>query len=85
MKDGRGTFVGSLRDAQTGRISAPCIVTGYPVGPETVSFGGRQANKEDWNRFIMATKTSGSDELQNVMEFLAAWCGASEGPSYAFK
>jgi hypothetical protein len=57
----------------------------YPVLRNAVSFGGRSANKEDWNRFVMALKTSGSEDLQDVMKFLAAWCGATESSgSYSF-
>jgi intraflagellar transport protein 172 len=84
-QDSRGTYVASLVDAKTRKKSSPCIVTGYPVLATSVSFGGKAGNKEDWNRFIMALKTSGTDELQDVMKFLAAWAGAStETGAYAF-
>jgi len=86
QKDARGTYVGSLSCQNTSREYQPCIVTGYPVLNTPVQFGSKTANKEDWNRFIMATKTTGSPVLKDAMQFMAAWCGtdAASG-SYAFK
>ncbi|XP_067026551.1 intraflagellar transport protein 172 homolog [Acropora muricata] len=43
---------------------------------------GKAANKEDWNKFIMATKVSHSPECQDVLRFLGNWCGAPQNPSY---
>ena len=56
--DERGTYVGSLHCPHTQVDSLPCVITGYPVLRHKVEFkrGGRSANKEDWNKFIMATK-----------------------------
>ena len=56
--DERGTYVGSLHCSHTQVDSLPCVITGYPVLRHKVDFkrGGRCANKEDWNKFIMATK-----------------------------
>lgn len=56
--DERGTYVGSLYCSHTKVDSLPCVVTGFPVLRHSVEFkrGGRCANKEDWNKFIMATK-----------------------------
>jgi intraflagellar transport protein 172 len=82
--DERGTYVGSLRDAKSGKMYEPCIVTGFPVLQNPVKFGGQTANKEDWNRFIMTTKTTHNADLQDVMRFLASWCGASESATYSF-
>lgn len=81
--DARGMYVGSLVD-KLGKEYAPCIVTGFPVLSNPVQFGGQTANKEDWNRFIMTTKTTHNADLQDVMKFLAGWCGASESASYSF-
>eukprot|EP00038_Savillea_parva_P019439 m.27515 g.27515 ORF g.27515 m.27515 type:complete len:1369 (+) comp4420_c1_seq1:587-4693(+) len=84
-RDSRGCYVASLIDKKTGRQYAPCIVTGYPVLGNAVEFGAKAANKEDWNRFIMALKTSGSKELEDVMKFLAAWANTSpDSGAYAF-
>lgn len=82
--DERGTYVGSLRDSKSGKMYEPCIVTGFPVLTNPVKFGGQTANKEDWNRFIMTTKTTHNADLQDVMRFLASWCGASESATYSF-
>merc|ERR1712070_203131 len=54
--DSRGTYVASLTCSNTQKTYSPCVVTGFPVLQNQVKFGGRMANKEDWNRFIMATK-----------------------------
>ncbi len=59
--DERGTYVGALHCSHTQVDSLPCVTTGYPVLRHKVEFkrGGRCANKEDWNKFIMATKVGG--------------------------
>lgn len=59
--DERGTYSASLHCPHTQVDSLACMVTGYPVLRHKVDFkrGGRCANKEDWNKFIMATKVSG--------------------------
>jgi intraflagellar transport protein 172 len=57
--DERGTYAASLHCPHTQVDSLPCVVTGYPVLRHKVEFKrGRCANKEDWNKFIMATKVS---------------------------
>lgn len=56
--DERGTYVASLHCSHTQVDSLPCVVTGYPVLKHKVDFKkpGHCANKEDWNKFVMATK-----------------------------
>ena len=58
--DQRGTFVASLHCPQTGVASLPCVVTGYPILQNKVDFKikGKHANKEDWNKFVVAMKVS---------------------------
>lgn len=64
--DERGTYVASLHCSHTKVDSLPCMVTGYPVLRHKVEFkrGERCANKEDWNKFIMATKVKTYPTLQ---------------------
>ncbi len=83
-KDERGIFVGSLLDKQSGRTYDACIVSGFPV-LTPVAYGAKKANKPDWNKFLMVSKTSHSDSLRDVLRFLRQWCGASEEPSYSFQ
>ncbi|KAK2556628.1 Intraflagellar transport protein 172-like protein, partial [Acropora cervicornis] len=58
----------------------------YPVLRNKMEFKrpGKAANKEDWNKFIMATEVSHSPECQDVLRFLGNWCGAPQNPSYSF-
>lgn len=83
-KDARGTYVASLTCENTSKVYDACIVTGWPVLSNQYKFGGKTANKEDWNRLMMASKTTGDTELSDVMKFLAAWAGATEAPVYSF-
>ncbi|CAG5120000.1 unnamed protein product, partial [Candidula unifasciata] len=84
-KDERGTYEASLVAADSGIRSLPCVVTGYPVLKNQMEFknANKVANKEDWNKLLMATKVSHSTELQDVLKFIATWCGTS--PSFSFQ
>ncbi|XP_015754892.1 PREDICTED: intraflagellar transport protein 172 homolog [Acropora digitifera] len=84
--DERDTYEACLVAVNTGINSLPCVITGYPVLRNKMEFKrpGKAANKEDWNKFIMATKVSHSPECQDVLRFLGNWCGAPQNPSYSF-
>ncbi|KAK3595246.1 hypothetical protein CHS0354_010853 [Potamilus streckersoni] len=86
-KDERNSYEASLIATDTGVRSLPCVITGYPVLRNKMEFKhpSRVANKEDWNKFLMATKVSHSPELQDVLKFIGAWCGATPNPSYSFQ
>lgn len=86
-KDERGTYEASLVAADTGIRSLPCVISGYPVLRNKVDFKNtnKVANKDDWNKFLMATKVSHSPELQDVLKFIGKWCGATPNPSYSFQ
>nr|XP_019960582.1 PREDICTED: intraflagellar transport protein 172 homolog [Paralichthys olivaceus] len=75
-RDERNSYVASLVDANTGQRSLPCVLTGYPVLRDEIKFPsvGKTANKEDWDRFDMATKTTHSPECQDVIDFIGQWC-----------
>ncbi|KAK2158150.1 hypothetical protein NP493_1800g00020 [Ridgeia piscesae] len=85
--DERDTYEASLVAASTGIRSLPCVITGYPVLRNKLEFKrpGRAANKDDWNKFLMATRVSHSAECQDVLSFIESWCGAAPNPSYSFQ
>ncbi|BFY99323.1 hypothetical protein BsWGS_02362 [Bradybaena similaris] len=86
-KDERGTYEASLVAADSGIRSLPCVITGYPVLKNKMEFknANKVANKEDWNKLLMATKVSHSSELQDVLKFIATWCGTSSSPGFSFQ
>lgn len=85
-KDDRGTYEASLVAAGTGIRSLPCVITGYPVLRNKIEFKrpGMAANKDDWNKFLMATKTTHSPECQDVLKFITQWCGGLPSAGYSF-
>ncbi|CAH2245239.1 intraflagellar transport 172 homolog [Pelobates cultripes] len=86
-KDERGTYEASLIDVSSGVRSLPCLITGYPVLRNKIEFKqpGKAANKEDWNKFLMAVKTSHSPECQDVLKFISRWCGGLPNTSFSFQ
>jgi intraflagellar transport protein 172 len=82
-RDERGVYIGSLRDPKTGRTSEACAVSGFPV-LTSVAYGSKVGNKPDWNKFIMASKSSHSDSMKDVLRFLKQWAAAADEPAYAF-
>jgi len=86
-RDERDTYEASLVATSTGIKSFPCVLSGYPVLRNKLEFNrpGCVANKEDWNKFLMATKVSHSPECQDVLRFLSRWCGSPQNPTYSFK
>ncbi|XP_056150499.1 intraflagellar transport protein 172 homolog [Lampris incognitus] len=85
-RDERNTYEASLLATNTGIRSMPCIITGYPVLRNKVEFKtpGKAANKDDWNKFIMATKTTHSSECQDVLKFISQWCGGLPASGFSF-
>lgn len=86
-RDERDTYEASLVAASTGIRSHPCVITGYPVLRNKIEFKrpGMAANKDDWNKFLMATKTTHSPECQDVLKFIAKWCGSLPSAGYSFQ
>ncbi|KAL2082479.1 hypothetical protein ACEWY4_022297 [Coilia grayii] len=84
--DERDTYEASLLAANTGIRSLPCVITGYPVLRNKIEFKrpGMAANKDDWNKFLMATKTTHSPECQDVLKFLNHWCGGLPTAGFSF-
>ncbi|XP_030054442.1 intraflagellar transport protein 172 homolog [Microcaecilia unicolor] len=86
-RDERDTYEASLVAVNTGVRSLPCLITGYPVLRNKIEFKqpGKAANKEDWNKFLMAIKTSHSPECQDVLKFISQWCGGLPTTSFSFQ
>uniref|UniRef100_A0AAY4EKD8 Intraflagellar transport protein 172 homolog n=1 Tax=Denticeps clupeoides TaxID=299321 RepID=A0AAY4EKD8_9TELE len=85
-RDERDTYEASLLSATSGVRSLPCVITGYPVLRNKIEFKrpGMAANKDDWNKFLMATKTTHSPECQDVLKFVSQWCGGLPTAGYSF-
>ncbi|XP_038160069.1 intraflagellar transport protein 172 homolog [Cyprinodon tularosa] len=85
-RDERDTYEASLVASKTGLRSLPCVLTGYPVLRNKIEFpaAGKAANKEDWNKFLMATKTTHSPECQDVLKFISEWCGGLPASGFSF-
>nr|XP_020664000.1 intraflagellar transport protein 172 homolog [Pogona vitticeps] len=86
-RDERDTYEASLVAASTGVRSLPCLITGYPVLRNKVVFKrpGKEANKDSWNKFLMAVKMSHSPPCQDVLKFIGQWCGGLPGSSFSFQ
>ncbi|XP_074541957.1 intraflagellar transport protein 172 homolog [Halichoeres trimaculatus] len=85
-QDERNSYEASLVASNTGLRSLPCVLTGYPVLRNKVEFSpvGKAANKDDWNKFLMATKTTHSPECQDVLKFINQWCGGLGASGFSF-
>lgn len=86
-RDERNTYEASLVAANTGLRCLPCVLTGYPVLRDKIEFQsvGKAANKKDWNKFLMATKTTHSPECQDVLKFISQWCGGLPTSGFSFQ
>ncbi|ETN84945.1 tetratricopeptide repeat protein, partial [Necator americanus] len=71
--DSRGLFEATIE--ANGEKWPECIITGYPILSTRVDFGGLCADKDNLNRFLIAIKTSPTDQLINVQEFMSRWAG----------
>ncbi|XP_039604872.1 intraflagellar transport protein 172 homolog [Polypterus senegalus] len=86
-KDERDTYEASLVAVNTGIRSLPCVITGYPVLRNKIEFKrpGKAANKDEWNAFLMAVKTTHSPECQDVLKFIGQWCGGLPSGGFSFQ
>ncbi|KAK5981847.1 Intraflagellar transport protein osm-1 [Trichostrongylus colubriformis] len=69
--DSRGLFEATIE--ANGQKWPECIITGYPITRTRVEFGDLSADKDNLNRFLIAIKTSPTDQLINVQEFMSKW------------
>nr|XP_060478952.1 intraflagellar transport protein 172 homolog [Panthera onca] len=86
-RDERGAYEASLVAASTGVRALPCLITGYPILRNKIEFKrpGKAANKDNWNKFLMAIKTSHSPVCQDVLKFISQWCGGLPSTSFSFQ
>ncbi|KAM6123262.1 intraflagellar transport protein 172 homolog [Pterocles gutturalis] len=86
-QDERDTYEASLVATSTGVRALPCVLTGYPVLRNKIEFKrpGREANKDTWNKFLMAVKMSHSPACQDVLRFLGQWCRGLPSTSFSFQ
>uniref|UniRef100_A0A8C9HWM4 Intraflagellar transport protein 172 homolog n=1 Tax=Piliocolobus tephrosceles TaxID=591936 RepID=A0A8C9HWM4_9PRIM len=86
-RDERGAYEASLVAASTGVQALPCLITGYPILRNKIEFKrpGKAANKDNWNKFLMAIKTSHSPVCQDVLKFISQWCGGLPSTSFSFQ
>jgi len=84
--DERNMYEASLLMPNSDTSAIPCVITGYPVLRNKLDFkkSAKAANKEDWNKFAMASKVSHSTECQDVLKFLSQWCGVSPNSNFSF-
>jgi intraflagellar transport protein 172 len=90
LLDERGLTPSSLTSPnRSGPRAIPCVVSGYPVmshrGRNPVEFKrlGKQANRDDWNKLMMAAKMAPETQITDVLSFIAEWCGGA--PSFSFQ
>ncbi|VDM75536.1 unnamed protein product [Strongylus vulgaris] len=69
--DSRGLFEATIE--ANGEKWPECIITGYPITRTKVDFGDLSADKDNLNRFLIAIKTTPTDQLINVQEFMSRW------------
>ncbi|XP_066261495.1 intraflagellar transport protein 172 homolog [Euwallacea similis] len=70
--DERQLFESSLQQG-----SLPCLVTGYPIKNQGVSFGNSkfQAGKEAWAKLNMGAKMAPDSNIPRIITFIEKWCG----------
>ena len=70
--DERDTYEASLVAANTQIQSPACVISGYPVLRNKIEFKRPNfaANKDDWNKFLMATKVGHI----HGRHYIGNWC-----------
>ena len=66
----------------------PCIVTGYPVIKHKMmelQTARYAANKDDWNKLLMLTKMSASEDLKDILLFIGRLCGNASVARFSFQ
>ncbi|XP_046993145.1 intraflagellar transport protein 172 homolog [Schistocerca americana] len=88
--DERGLYPSALcSNDSAGPMALPCVVSGYPVlaqkGRTPIEFKrpGRAANREDWNKLLMAAKMNPESHVTDIIGFIGEWCGGT--PSFSFQ
>lgn len=88
--DERGLIPSALTSPnRSGPPAIACVVSGFPVqshrGRNPVEFKrpGKQANRDDWNKLMMAAKMAPETHIPDVLTFIGEWCGGA--PSFSFQ
>lgn len=88
--DERGLTPSSLTSPdRSGPPAIPCVVSGFPVlsdrGRKSIEFKcqGKQANRDDWNKLMMAAKMAPETQITDVLSFIGEWCGGA--PTFSFQ
>lgn len=82
-----GSYEASLIN-RDGSQCLPCIVTGYPVVKSKLmelKSGQYAANKDDWNKLLMLTKVSSSQDLKDILLFIGKLCGNASVARFSFQ
>ncbi|KAL1502378.1 hypothetical protein ABEB36_007525 [Hypothenemus hampei] len=56
---------------------SPCLVTGYPIKKQSVSFANSnfRASKEAWAKLNMGARMAPDSNIPSVITFIQKWCG----------
>ncbi|XP_059491021.1 intraflagellar transport protein 172 homolog [Neocloeon triangulifer] len=73
--DFRGVYAACLQANEAEPPVEMCILSGWPVLDDSVQLGNNVAIKQEWNNFLLASRTSHAMPLDDVLKFLAKWCG----------
>ncbi|KAJ8919865.1 hypothetical protein NQ315_006394 [Exocentrus adspersus] len=70
--DDRQMFESALQHGES-----PCLVTGYPVRRQAVSFAksSMQASKDAWAKLNMGARMSPDSNVASAISFITKWCG----------
>ncbi|KAJ4427860.1 hypothetical protein ANN_23861 [Periplaneta americana] len=87
--DERGLTPSALTSpGRSGPPATPCVVSGFPVlsqrGRNPIEFKrpGKQANRDDWNKLMMAAKMAPETHITDAISFIEEWCGGAPGFSF---
>ncbi|KAK7792281.1 hypothetical protein R5R35_013312 [Gryllus longicercus] len=86
--DDRMLYPASLSSG-SGQSAPTCVISGYPImsvrGRNPVEFKrvGMLANREDWNKVMMAVKMAPESHITDVINFISQWCGGV--PMFSFQ
>ncbi|VDN00883.1 unnamed protein product [Thelazia callipaeda] len=75
--DNNGNFEVSLLDASS-HLHPACIISGYPTYGTVKEFGSSKvADLNTWNHLIMKHKTKPTENITDVLQFIAKWTHTS--------
>jgi tetratricopeptide (TPR) repeat protein len=87
-RDAADVYEASLTSDHSSPPLLPCIVTGYPVIKHKMmelQTARYAANKDDWNKLLMLTKMSASEDLKDILLFIGRLCGNASVARFSFQ